>query len=132
MDIHDIHLWHVYLCPRCNASDPPKDKYVVIVCKRKDSVWGFFINSNIPRFILASPELASSQIEIDPTECSNILKRNSFIGCNDLKDFYTWEITKHFCALKGQTIEAILTAVETSTTIDPEKIQLIKASRPKT
>ncbi len=132
MELHEIRVWHVYLCPRCNVSDPPKDKFVIIVAKRKDSVWGFFINSNVPRFILASPELANSQVEIDQSECSSILKRNSFIGCNDLKTFYAWELTKHFCALKATTIEAVLAAVEVSKTIDPEQIQVIKANHPKT
>ena len=128
MEFHKIQVWHIYKCPTCNASNPPKDKYVVIVHKQNKSLWGFFINSNVPNFILMNSELSKSQIAIKPEECPQIIKHISHIGCNELKEFYDWELNNHYCSLKDDTKNAVLAAVEISVTIDPEKIQIIKNS----
>jgi len=43
---HSITLWHVYLCPACNLSEPPKDKWVVTVGSAgKDKIYGFFVTT---------------------------------------------------------------------------------------
>jgi hypothetical protein len=128
MELHNIHSWHVYLCPKCNLSQPPKDKYVVTVCKRKDRLWGFFINSEIPRLVLASPEMAGSQIKLTPNEYS-FLRHDSYVGRHDLKEFYTWELTRHITSLDNTTKNYILGAVEKSTTIDAERIQIILSGK---
>lgn len=125
MQLHEISAWHIYLCPECNLSEPPKDKWVVTVCKRKDSVWGFFINSEVPRFILANPTLAESQVKISSSDY-DFLRYDSFVGCNDLKSFFASELRQpKKRALKATTKELILEAVEKSETIAPEQIKII-------
>jgi len=125
MQHHEIRIWHVYLCPKCNASDPPKDKYVVTVCKRKDTIWGFFINTPDSKFIRSHPELQKQQVTITPDDC-RVLRYESNIGCDALKEFYAWELSKRECALTDALKQAILTSVELSDTLDAEKVQIIK------
>jgi hypothetical protein len=125
MQLYEIYAWHIYLCERCNLSEPPKDKWVVTVCKRKDSIWGFFINSDIPRFIQASPALAKSQVKVSPGDY-DFLKYESFVGCNDLKSFFASELKQpKKRPLKTTTKDLILEAVKESVTIDPERIKIL-------
>ena len=127
--IHAIRDWHIYLCQRCNASNPPKDKFVVVVYKYRDTAYGFFINSEIPRFIQANPGLLKEQLAITP-QGYKFLDHPSTIGCNDLKSFFAWELKPLICPVNSDTIAAILEIANQSETLDPEQKQRILDNRP--
>lgn len=124
MSLHSIQSWHVYRCPQCNASNPPKDKFVVVVCKDNKVAWGFFINSNIPAFIARKPELERSQVQITVAEY-RFLDHDSYIGCNALKDFFDWELRRHIAEISETTKTRILEAVKDSETLTPKQIEMI-------
>ena len=85
---HSIRLWHVYLCPACNLSTPPKDKWVVTVGRAgKDKIYGFFINTEINSYLRRSEELLQLQIPILHGEHA-FLKYDSYINCAKFLDFY--------------------------------------------
>lgn len=85
---HNIRLWHVYLCPACNLSEPPKDKWVVTVgMSGKDKIYGFFINTEINSYLRRSEELLQLQIPILHGEHA-FLKYDSYINCAKFLDFY--------------------------------------------
>ncbi|GEM_PF-2166614 len=59
---HNITVWNVYLCPACNLSEPPKDKWVIVVgMSGKDKIYGFFINTEINPFLRNREELLNMQ-----------------------------------------------------------------------
>ena len=118
--VDTIQNWHIYLCPRCNASDPPKDKYVVIVCKHDRCAWGFFINSNIPGFVQNRPQLNVLQVLIRAGDYA-FLRYDSHIGCHDLKKFYPVELrTRPLAPVNAATKALVLAAVARATTIEED------------
>lgn len=126
--LHEIKIWHIYKCPDCNVSNVSKLKFVVTVCRRKDSIWGFFINTPKPRLYASNPRLQKAQVTISPKDY-NFLSYDSNIGCDDLKIFYAWELRQNLGPLKPETKAAILKTLDTSELIDEEKIQIIKANK---
>jgi len=75
-----------------------------------------------------SPALAKAQIKISPNEY-DFLKWDSYIGCNDLKIFFAWELKKRICALTDNTIENILKIVDETETLDAEQKRVILANK---
>lgn len=51
----------------CGFTQPPKDKYLLLLCCT-DPPMVFVINSQIPRFVKARPELLSSQVQLSPAD----------------------------------------------------------------
>jgi hypothetical protein len=125
--MNSIRTWYIYLCPQCNASDPPKDKFVVVVYKSNSNAYGFFINSEIPRFIQSNPDLLKSQLQITPQEYT-FLRHISYIGCNDLKEFFDWELKSSKAAILPAHRIAIQQIVLASITLTKEQIRRIQES----
>jgi hypothetical protein len=127
MKLNDIRNWQIYLCPNCNASNPPKDKFVVILYKDRDSAWGFFINSAIHPFIQRNEELLVAQVEIAPPTYP-FLKHTSYIGCHELKQFYGWDLRRKLSSIEPATKQTILDVVKQSTTLsEAQKDQILNS-----
>lgn len=122
-----LYLW-------CNFIDPPKNKYVVLLWKRKNCLL-FMINSNIVRFIQADEHLRSLQIKLKVTEYG-FLDYDSWINCMDVKSIALEEIQKQLMQdvsrikdeLTLETREQVRMVVGTAQTISPLHKKLIMSS----
>lgn len=74
----------------CNFTDPPKNKYLVLVCVNPQLLF-FVINSKISHFILSRTELYQCQVPLQRDEY-NCLDHDSFIDCSTVKESHLNEI----------------------------------------
>ncbi len=113
---------------------PPHNKYFVIACL-EPQVLGFFINSEINRYIQRRPQLAAAQVKVTKAEHS-FLRHDSWLDCSDVHTF-----TRHFLdrevrtnppALLGKltanAVAAMLQAVDKSYTLAAEHIDRISVA----
>jgi hypothetical protein len=68
---------------------PPHNKYYVVACL-EPMVLGFFINSDINRYIQRRPQLAAAQVRVLKAE-HTFLHHDSWLDCSDIHTF-----TRHF------------------------------------
>lgn len=118
----NIAIWHIYLCPACNLSTPPKDKWVVTVgLGSKDKIYGFFINSAINSSLRSREELMKLQITISPLDYP-FLHHDSYVNCSRFIEFYASDLRRHQKEVTPDTKTRIREAVLASTIFkDTEK-----------
>lgn len=67
----------------CWFTNPPKDKYCILIDKKAYNPMLFIINSNIPSFIAKKPEFKKTQITIDH-DGYEFLDHKSYINCYEV------------------------------------------------
>ena len=85
-----VALWHVYHINKCRFTDPPKGKFVVVVCAYPNP-HGFLVNTGISNFIKYKPEALAVQVMIEVLKYS-FLSNNSYIDCSQLRSFKSGEL----------------------------------------
>lgn len=121
----NIAIWHIYLCPACNLSTPPKDKWVVTVGRAgKDKIYGFFINTAINPVLRSKEELLKLQITISPID-HPFLRYDSYVNCSKFIEFYPSDFRQHQKEIAAETKSRICAAVLASSIFtDDEKARL--------
>jgi len=114
--------WHIYRVSECRYTNPPKPKYVAIVCLNPNP-YGFLVNSQISQFIKHTPALLSSQVPVT-AERYGFLKHDSYINCGQLYSFKSGELHS-VQAVQNNTRKAIERIVAKSTLIAPIYRRLI-------
>lgn len=114
--------WHIYHVKNCRHTNPPKNKYVVIVCFNPNP-YGFLINSEIAPFIQKRPALQSSQVPIT-TEKYGFLKHDSYINCGQLFSFKRSDLSS-VQDIQNNTRKEIKRIIATSKLIEPIYKRLI-------
>lgn len=117
-----VALWHIYHVENCRHAKPPKDKFVVIVCKDVQAM-GFFINTEINSYIKNRPELLACQVVIKSLD-HKCLNWNSYVDCCELFLFEDAELSVRNPIVK-QTRDAIKIAVNISETLEERHRKLI-------
>jgi hypothetical protein len=116
----------------CEFTHPPKDKYVLLVC-RTDPPMLFIVNSEIPRFVQARPELLASQVKLSPGDYP-FLDHDLFLDCSNVinsldEDAIRNQLLADLSRLKGElhqrTKAQIIEAVRRSRTVSEADRELI-------
>jgi len=116
----------------CEFTDPPKDKFVVVV-SAGDSPLLFVINSRINPFIQKRPHLLRCQVRMAVSDYP-FLDHDSFINCAEAIESVTQDAISAQLSGPGGTMEgdlspdtiaAILRAAESATTLSEDHKQLI-------
>lgn len=74
---------------RCGFTNPRKEKYVVVAAT-EDPLLLLLVNSDVPEFINARPDLRDCQVTIKVEE-HTFLKYDSFLDCTETFDSMTRE-----------------------------------------
>jgi hypothetical protein len=115
-------LWHIYHIKKCRYTNPPKSKYVAIVCSSPNP-YGFLINTGISRFIKKRSELIVGQVMIKALRYS-FLAHDSYIDCSRLLSFKSGELHS-IQDINNNTRKAIKKVVSVSRLIPPVYRKLI-------
>ena len=102
-------LWDVYLVSKTRYTDPPKDKFVVIITL-EPQVYGCLINSRINRFVLDRPHLLPCMVLITESE-NPFLSYDSFLDVREVFMFSPWELSDYRGRLSPLTIDIVLKGV---------------------
>lgn len=122
MRLADIQPWYIYRV-KSNQTDPPKDKYAVIVYIGEDAK-GFLINSDLTEWFKKRPYLHVCDPVIQASEHSS-LKYDSYVDCQELFSFFDWEVTKKLGAVSKQARTDILNAIHGCPTLERVHKKLI-------
>lgn len=116
----------------CEFTHPPKDKYLLLACYT-DPPLLFVVNSQIPRFVQARPELLASQVKLSPRDYP-FLEHDSFLDCSNVinsldEDAIRNQLLADLSRLKGEvhqrTKAQIIEAVRRSRTVSEADRELI-------
>lgn len=117
-------IWCIYHIENCPHTKPtPKDKFVAIVC-RDLTPMGFFINTNISRYVQKRPVLRACQVYIKALDY-NFLNYNSYIDCSKLLPFEDAHLVGGRWSITTKTKSEIKRAVTNSRTIERRYKKLI-------
>ncbi len=78
-------VWHFFHVKNCPHTNPPKDKFTVIVCKDSECM-GFFVNSHINKFIQKRPSMLACQVAVKASDYW-FLSSDSYLDCSQLYPF---------------------------------------------
>jgi hypothetical protein len=104
----------------------PHHKFFILVAKRPKRF--FFINSDIPQFILRSPQLTNQQIEVPSTEHS-FLSHDSYANCTatidtseirNVSDFHEVPENDRRGVVSTSVLQAIYQAIQVNETLEEE------------
>jgi len=115
-------LWHFYHVKKCRYTDPPKGKYVAIVCTSPNP-HGFLVNTEIAPFVKNRPEFLASQVMIGVLRYS-FLAHDSYIDCSRIFSFKIGKL-RSIQDINNNTRTAIKRVVSTSRLIAPIYKKLI-------
>ena len=118
----------------CNFTNPPKDKFVALLCPGMDFLV-FVINSRIHPFISARPKLLACQVRLKAADYS-FLKHDSYLDCSQviaLADVQVREQLSNDMSRIGDrlttvTSEQIICAVQNAPTISPKHKHMIETA----
>jgi hypothetical protein len=119
-------VWHFFHVKNCPQTKPPKDKFVLIVC-RDSGCRGFFVNSNINQFIQKRPSLLACQVVLKASDYG-FLPRDSYLDCGQLFPFDDILLVDGRGSATTQTISEIKQVVANAKTIEKRHKQLICGS----
>lgn len=106
----EVSPWYVYLVENTTYTEPPKDKYVVVVYKEQDCAYGFFINSRISNFIQQRPHLHDCIAQIAQKE-HQFLRYDSYVDCRQIFAYPEWRFTTTLGPVGQHAKQAILLAL---------------------
>jgi len=66
----------------CHFTEPPKEKYLVLVCAGTEALL-FVVNSSVPPFVRRRPELLRCQVHLSASD-HPFLDHNSVINCAEV------------------------------------------------
>lgn len=119
----------------CDFIDPPKNKYVLIVCVT-DPPKLFLINSEIPDFVQKNPDLKACQVKLKASDYS-FLEHDCYVNCAEVVDAFDEEVIRsqlmsQMTRIKGElnqtTKNAIIMAVKGTRLISDYDKGLIMAA----
>jgi len=116
-------LWRVYRIKECHYINPPKLKFIVIVCKDVEYM-GFLINSTINQFITKRPSLLECQIILSQSDYG-FLSHDSYLNCAQLYAFKDAELVVGLDLVNDKTKSDIKTVVSKAKTIETRYQNLI-------
>jgi hypothetical protein len=120
---------------RCDFTDPPKDKYILVACVT-DPPKLFLINSEIPRFVAKRPKQKASQVKLKASDYS-FLQRDSYVNCAEVVDVFDEDAIRNqlmsqVSRCKGEitqnTKNAVIAAVKRTRQISDYDKELITAA----
>ena len=120
-------IWRIYRVRNCCHTHPPKDKFVVIVC-RDIEYMGFLVNSTINQYILKRPYLLECQVVLSESDYG-FLSHDSYLDCGRIYAFEDAELVVGLELVNDETKAKIKTAVSTSKTIEKKYKDLILSNR---
>lgn len=120
-------IWRVYRIKKCRYTHPPKDKFVVIVCKDTECM-GFLVNSTIHPFILKRPYLLQCQVMLSNSDYS-FLFHDSYLDCGRIYAFEDDQLVVGLELVNTKTKADIKLAVTNSKTIEKKYRDLILGNR---
>jgi hypothetical protein len=120
-------IWRVYRIKKCRYTHPPKDKFVVIVC-RDIEYMGFIVNSKIHPFILKRPHLLKCQVTLTNSDYG-FLFHDSYLDCGRIYAFKDAELIVGLELVNDKTKADIKSAVVQSKTIEKKYKDLILSNR---
>jgi hypothetical protein len=117
----------------CDFTNPPKDKYVVLVCAEERPLF-FLINSRINDFVRKRPALFRCQVALSVADYG-FLDHDSFADCSKVLDSFgkqdleqqllSTSVARIKGELNGKTKEQIARVVQKAKTISPKHKALI-------
>jgi len=117
-----VALWHIYHVNECRYRDPPKGKFVAIVCANPNP-YGFLINTGISNYVKNRPQFLAGQVSIKAIRYS-FLRHNSYVDCSRILSFRKGELHK-IQSIQNNTRTAIKKIVSNSRLIAPVYEKLI-------
>ena len=109
-----IQQWQVYHVPICRHAKPqPKNKFIVIACidETPYTPYGFFVNTNISRYIRKRARLLPCEVPILSAEHS-FLSYDSWIDCQEAYPYLDNELTDYKCMLSSNTVSKVIQAAQ--------------------
>jgi len=116
-------IWRVYRVKNCRHTNPPKDKFIVIVCIDVECM-GFLINSTISAFILKKPYMAECQVALSKSDYG-FLFHDSYLDCAQIYAFKYAELIVGLGLVNDKTKAEIKTVVSKAKTIEKRYQELI-------
>ena len=116
-------VWRIYRVKKCSHTHPPKDKFVVIVC-RESRCLGFLINSEINQFTAKKPHLFQCQVSLKKADY-HFLFHDSYLDCARLYPFDDGELVVGLDLVNAETKAEIKTVVSKAKTIARRYVKLI-------
>jgi hypothetical protein len=116
-------IWRVYRVRKCRYTHPPKDKFVVIVCRDLEYM-GFLVNSTISQFVLKRSFLLECQVMLDDSDYG-FLSHNSYLDCGQIYAFPDSELMIGLQTINDKTKTEIKRVVSISKTIAKKYKDLI-------
>lgn len=116
-------VWQVYHVKNCCYTHPPKNKYVVIVCKDVEFM-GFLVNSKLSSFILKRPDLLICQVVLSASDYG-FLSHDSYLDCGQIYPFDDDVLVISVSDINKKTMSAIKIAVSKAKTIEKHYKDLI-------
>lgn len=116
-------VWRIYRIKNCRHTNPPKEKFVVIVCKDAEYM-GFLINSAINQFISKRPHMLECQVILSESDYG-FLFHESYLDCARIYAFEDAELFSGLELVNDKTKAEIKAAVSKAKTIEKRYQNLI-------
>ena len=117
------YVWDVFHVANCQHTNPPKDKFVVIVCEDVHCM-GFLVNSRIGKYISRRPARLACQAKLSKTDYY-FLTHDSYLDCFKLLPFRRDELVDGRGQVNDNDKAEILRVVAQAKTIEPRYKKLI-------
>lgn len=115
--------WRVYHIQNFNGVDPPKNKFI-LVFQFENSVRGFLINTNIPKFFEKRGLLPC--IATIPSDSNEFLDYDSHIDCSkffEIRGYYLYDqVCEEVCDLTKHRVIKSIMACKTLSPIEKSHI----------
>jgi hypothetical protein len=108
-------VWRVYRVKNCRHTHPPKNKFVVIVC-RDTEYMGFLVNHTINQFVANRPYLLECQVILSKSDYG-FLFQDSYLDCGQIYAFKDAELTVGLELVNDKTKAEIKTVASKAKTI---------------
>lgn len=133
VDRHLVPGQVVYL--HCDFTEPPKEKYLVLVCAGAEPLF-FVVNSSVHPYLSSRPELRRCQVRLNASG-HPFLAHDSFINCAEVirmsdQPSMVEQLANDIGRIKGTLDEAtakqVVVAVRRATTISPAEKRAIESA----
>jgi hypothetical protein len=116
-------VWRVFRIDDCRYTNPPKFKYVFIVCK-DDDYMGFLVNTGINPYIKKRSWLLECQVKLSQLEYG-FLVHDSYLDCSQIYAFEDSELIVGLELISNETKVEIQKVVSKAKTIEKRFQRLI-------